>query len=170
MEDSSGDVTAGSGDYGDLPDDPVERVRAVVTAVVRELGIDEQVDVEETDDEIRVTVHGEDVGLLIGKHGSTIDALQHLAVRIAFAQGTERKSVVVDAAGYRERRENALKRAADQAVADALEYGRAVELEPMGAYERRTVHMYLRERNEVETHSEGDEPDRRLVVTPVRGR
>jgi spoIIIJ-associated protein len=170
MEDSSGDVTAGSRDFGELPDDPVERARAVVTAVVRELGIDEQVDVEETDDEIRVTVHGEDVGLLIGKHGSTIDALQHLTVRIAFAQGTERKSVVVDAAGYRERREAALKRAADLAVADALEYGRAVELEPMGAYERRTVHMYLRERNEVETHSEGDEPDRRLVVTPVHAR
>jgi spoIIIJ-associated protein len=169
MEDSSGDVTAGSEHLGDLPDEPVERVRAVVTAVVRELGIDEQVDVEETDEEIRVTVHGDDVGLLIGKHGSTIDALQHLAVRIAFAHGTDRKSVVVDAAGYRERREAALRRAADQAVADALEYGRAVELEPMGAYERRTVHIYLRERNEVETHSEGDEPDRRLVVTPVHG-
>ena len=77
--------------------------------------------------------------------------------------------MVVDAAGYRERREAALRRAADLAVADALEYGRAVELEPMGAFERRTVHMYLRERTEVETHSEGDEPDRRLVVTPVRG-
>jgi spoIIIJ-associated protein len=169
MEDSSGDVTSDSKHLGDLPDEPVERVRAVVTAVVRELGIEEQVDVEETDEEIRVEVHGDDVGLLIGKHGSTIDALQHLAVRIAFVQGVERKSVVVDAAGYRERREAALRRAADQAVADALEYGRAVELEPMGAFERRTVHMYLRERTEVETHSEGDEPDRRLVVTPVRG-
>jgi spoIIIJ-associated protein len=81
----------------------------------------------------------------------------------------DRKSVVVDAAGYRERREAALRRAADQAVTDALRYGRAVELEPMGAYERRTVHTYLRDRTEVQTHSEGDEPDRRLVVTPVQG-
>ena len=167
MEDASGDVTTGADDGFELPDEPAERVREVVTRVVREMGIDEPVDVEETDEEIRVLVHGEDVGLLIGKHGSTIDALQHLAVRIAFGRGDDRKSVVIDAAGYRERREAALRRAADQAVSDALEYGRAVELEPMGAYERRTVHMYLRERTEVETHSEGDEPDRRLVVTPV---
>ncbi|MEA2480902.1 MAG: spoIIIJ-associated protein [Thermoleophilaceae bacterium] len=170
MEDASSDLTTGPDEIGDdLPDTPVERVRAVVTKVVRQMGIDEQIDVEETDEEIRVLVHGEDVGLLIGKHGSTIDALQHLAVRIAYGGTGDRKSVVVDAAGYRERREQALRRAADQAVADALRFGRAVELEPMGAFERRTVHMYLRDSTEVETHSEGDEPERRLVVTPVRG-
>ena len=117
-----------------------------------------------------MSVLGDDVGLLIGKHGSTIDALQHLAIRMAYLNQTgDRKAVIVDAAGYRERREAALKRAADQAVADAIRYGRAVELEPMGAYERRTVHTYLRDRTEVQTHSEGDEPDRRLVVTPVQG-
>ncbi len=115
-------------------------------------------------------MHGEDVGLLIGKHGATIDALQHLAIRMAYLNlSGDRKSVVVDAAGYRERREAALKRAADQAVSDAVRNGRAVELEPMGAYERRTVHTYLRDRTEVQTHSEGDEPDRRLVITPVQG-
>ena len=76
--------------------------------------------------------------------------------------------VVLDAAGYRERREAALQRAADRAVSDALDFGRPVELEPMSAAERRIVHTYLRDRTEVQTHSEGDEPDRRLVVTPVR--
>ena len=80
----------------------------------------------------------------------------------------DRKSVVIDAAGYRERREASLRRSADQAVEDALSYGRAVELEPMSASERRVVHEYLRDRTDVQTHSEGDEPERRLVVTPVR--
>ena len=106
-------------------------------------------------------------GAVIGKHGTTIDALQHLAVRIAFRGLSERKSVVVDAAGYRERREGVLRRSADRAVAEALDFGRPVELEPMSAAERRIVHTYLRDRTDVQTHSEGDEPDRRLVVSPA---
>lgn len=151
-----------------LPEEPSERLRAVVTRVVQELGLRATVDVEETDEELRATVNGEDLGLLIGKHGATIDALQHVAMRAALRGGGDRKQVVVDAAGYRERREAALHRSADQAVTDALRYGRPVELEPMRPLERKVVHMHLRDRTDVETHSEGDEPDRRLVVTPTR--
>ena len=77
--------------------------------------------------------------------------------------------MTVDAAGYRERREGALHRMADRAAAEAIQYDRAVELEPMRATERKIVHTYLSERSDVETHSEGDEPDRRLVVSPTRG-
>lgn len=151
---------------GDLPDEPAERLRAVVTRVVQTLGLDATVDVQETEEEILATVDGDDLGLLIGKHGATIDALQHIGMRIAL-RGGERKQVTVDAAGYRERRAEALHRAADRAVADALRYERPVELEPMRALERKVVHTYLAERTDIETHSEGDEPDRRLVVTPV---
>jgi len=151
-----------------LSAEPVERLRAVVTRVVQELGLDATVDIEETAEELRATVNGEDLGLLIGKHGATIDALQHLAMRAALRGDAERKQVVVDAAGYRERREVALHRAADRAVADCLRFGRPIDLEPMRPLERKVVHMYLRDRTDVETHSEGDEPDRRLVVTPVR--
>ena len=153
---------------GALPDEPAERLRAVITRVVQALGLRATVDVHETPDEIRATVNGDDLGLLIGKHGATIDALQHLGMRAALRGREERKQIVVDAAGYRERREAALHRAADRAVADAISSGRSVELEPMRALERKVVHMYLRDRTDVETHSEGDEPDRRLVVTPVR--
>jgi len=150
-----------------MPDEPAERVRTLVHNVVEALALDASIDVNESDEEISASVDGEDLGLLIGKHGATIDAVQHLAVRAAFKGQGERKSVVIDAAGYRERREVALQRAADQAVHDALKFGRAVELEPMTAQERRVVHTYLRDRSEVQTHSEGDEPDRRLVVTPI---
>ena len=152
-----------------LPDEPAERVRAVVSRVTQALGLGAAVDIDETDDEIRATVNGDDLGLLIGKHGTTIDALQHLAARAAHLGHEERKRVLVDAAGYRDRREAALRRVADRAVSDALSFGRPVELEPMRASERKVVHMYLRDRTDIETHSEGDEPDRRLVVTPVRG-
>ena len=169
-EDLPGEPSAAANEDEDLPGEPAERVGALVERVVQTMGLDAEVEVEETSEEIRVSVQGEDVGLLIGKHGSTIDALQHLAIRAAYLnERGDRKAVVVDAAGYRERREAALRRAADQAVDDALRYGRSVELEPMGAYERRTVHTYLRDRTEIQTHSEGDEPDRRLVITPVAG-
>jgi spoIIIJ-associated protein len=157
--------------HDELPEEPAERVRVVVARVVLALDLEGTVDIEESAEEIRATVNGPDLGLLIGRHGSTIDALQDIASRAAYAlvQG-DRKRVVVDAAGYRERREATLHRQADRAVADALDFGRAVELEPMGPHERKVVHTYLADRSDVETHSEGDEPERRLVVTPVKAR
>jgi spoIIIJ-associated protein len=153
---------------GELPEEPAERVRALVSRVCQSLGLRASVDLQETEDEIRATVNGPDLGLLIGKHGATIDALQHVAVRAAFRGSEDRKQVVVDAAGYRERREAALQRSADRAAADALSFGRPVELEPMSPQERKVVHLHLRDRHDVDTHSEGDEPERRVVVTPVR--
>ncbi|MGH2714869.1 MAG: KH domain-containing protein [Thermoleophilaceae bacterium] len=109
-----------------IPEEPVERVRAVVGRVVHALGLRATIDVEESEDEIRATVNGDELGLLIGKHGSTIDAVQHLAFRAAFRGRETRKQVTVDAAGYRERRETALHRMADRAAAEALRYDRAV--------------------------------------------
>jgi spoIIIJ-associated protein len=154
----------------DMPDEPAERVRAFVERLVEGFELDATVEVTESDEEIRASVQGDgdELGLMIGKHGATIDAIQHLASRFGFRGDGDRKSVVVDAAGYRERREAALQRAADQAVEDAISYGRSVELEPMSSAERRIVHTYLRDRTDVQTHSEGDEPERRLVVSPVR--
>ncbi len=151
----------------EIPEEPAERVRAIVGRVVHGLGLRATVDIDESDDEIRATVNGDDLGLLIGKHGSTIDAIQHLVFRAAFRGSEDRKQVIVDAAGYRERRAAALYRMADRAAAEALEYERPVELEPMRALERKVVHTYLSERDDVETHSEGDEPDRRLVISPL---
>ncbi len=152
-----------------IPEEPGERVRAVVGRIVHALGLRATVDIEETDEELRATVNGDELGLLIGKHGTTIDAVQHLAFRAAYRGREDRKQVTVDAAGYRERRETALHRMADRAAAEALRYDRPVELEPMRAPERKIVHTYLSERGDVETHSEGDEPDRRLVVSPAAG-
>jgi spoIIIJ-associated protein len=149
------------------PEAPAERLRELLERILDEFDLEGEVSVEEDDEELRAAIDGDDLGVLIGKHGTTIDALQHIAARFCFPGRGDRKAVVIDAAGYRSRREAALHRAADQAVADALSYGRPVELEPMSSPERRIVHTYLRDRTEVQTHSEGDEPDRRLVVSPV---
>jgi spoIIIJ-associated protein len=152
------------------PDEPAERVRDIVRRTIAHLGIRASVDIEESAEELRANVSGPDLGLLIGKHGQTIDSLQFVCSQASFRGRDERKRVVIDAGGYRERRESMLHRQADRAVADALRYGRAIELDSMSAPERKVVHLYLQDRSDVETHSEGDEPFRRIVITPIRPR
>jgi spoIIIJ-associated protein len=150
------------------PEEPAERVRKVLRRICAHLGLRASVDIEEDADEVRASLSGTELALFIGKHGQTIDAVQALCAQAAYRGRAERKRVVVDAGGYRERRAAALKRQADRGVADALRYGRAVELDAMSAGERRVVHVYLQDRPEVETHSEGDEPYRCIVITPLR--
>ena len=150
------------------PEEPAERVREILRRVVSALGLRASVDVSERDGEIYAEVSGPELGLLIGKHGQTLDALQSLCGQAAFRGSEDRIPVVVDAAGYRERRDGALRRQADRGMADALRFGRAVELDSMGSQERKVVHNYLKDLPEVDTHSEGDEPFRRIVITPLR--
>ena len=150
------------------PDDPTERVREILRRVVAHLGLRASVDVAERDGEIWADISGPELGLLIGKHGQTLDALQSICMQAAFRGNEDRLPVIVDAAGYRERRDGVLKRQADRGVADALRYGRAIDLDTMSSQERKVVHNYLKERVDVDTHSEGEEPFRRIVITPLR--
>jgi spoIIIJ-associated protein len=150
-----------------MPDEPAQRVRAVVERVLDAVEIDADVELEEDDEAITARIEGEDLGLLIGRHGQTIDALQLLCYRAAFQGSAERKRVVVDAAGYRDRRHDILSRQADSAAERALRSGNPVELEPMSSQERRVVHDHLKERAGIETYSEGDEPERRVIVAPL---
>lgn len=147
--------------------DPPEALQELLEEVVESLGLDAEVDVVEADGVLTGRLEGEDVGLFIGRHGQTIDAVQHLAQRIVFPEGPSTTRVVIDANGYRERRADALRAAADDAVEDALSMGKPVELDPLPPFERKIVHEYLRERDDIETHSEGNEPERYLVVTPL---
>jgi spoIIIJ-associated protein len=152
----------------DWPQEPAERVRELVEGVLDELDLDGEVDVHEDDDRIEAVVSGEeDYGLLIGKRGQTIDALQLLCYQAAFRGLRERKRVIVDAAGYRERRRETLISRADRAAEQALSGSHTVEMDPMSAQERRVVHEHLKERAGVETYSEGDEPRRCVVVAPL---
>jgi spoIIIJ-associated protein len=147
-----------------------DTVREVLEEVVAALGLKGTVEVARDQEVVTGTVHGEELGLFIGRHGQTIDAVQHLIFRIALARGAGDEGdlrVVIDAEGYRARRAEALQRVADQAAEDARRYGRPVALDAMTASERKHVHEYLRDRGDVETYSEGEEPDRHLVVAPL---
>jgi spoIIIJ-associated protein len=144
------------------------RFREFLETIATALGLEAAVEISATDDALTGTLRGEELGVFIGRHGQTIDAVQHLAQRILLTEtGTERRRIIVDAEGYRARRREALQKQADLAATDAIEFKRAVALDAMTASERKHVHEYLRERGGVLTHSEGDEPDRHLVVTPL---
>ncbi|HEY2161891.1 MAG TPA: R3H domain-containing nucleic acid-binding protein [Solirubrobacteraceae bacterium] len=147
--------------------DPADRVRELLERIADAAGVAARVEIHEDEETLTAAYAGDDLGVLIGRHGQTIDAIQHLSYRAAFRGEAPRKRLVVDAAGYRERRALALQADADRAVQLAVRDSRPVSLEPMSALERKVVHEYLRDRSGVETYSEGEEPDRRLVVAPV---
>jgi spoIIIJ-associated protein len=132
-------------------------------------GVEATIEVREDADGLHAEFvgDGDDLGLLIGHHGQTIDAIQHLAYRIASQGEADRVSVLVDAAGYRERRAVALRATADQAAQQALSGRRPVSLDAMSALERKVIHEHLKDRHDVETYSEGQEPSRYLVVAPL---
>lgn len=145
----------------------IEYIEEILETIAEAAGVDAEVRVEDSGDSINAEFVGDDLALLIGHHGQTIDAIQHLAHRIAFHGIDERKPLTVDAAGYRERRAATLHAVADQAAETAVRERRPVSLEPMGAQERKVVHEHLKARFDVETYSEGQEPSRRLVVAPL---
>jgi len=141
------------------------RIRGVVERVVGAIGAGARVEVEEREDGVVVTCIGGDLGLLIGRHGQTIDSLQYVTNAIMWRIGGG-KPVTIDAAGYRDRRRSALEAIAQRSAERALA-GERVLLEPMTAVERKVVHEFLQELAGVQTSSEGTEPNRRVVVEPA---
>lgn len=155
-------------DHPGLPDDPADRVTTIIDRVLDELDLDADVEVTEGDEEIVAEIEGDDdLGILIGRRGQTLDALQLICYRAAFQGRSDRKRVTVDAAGYRERRRDLLAEEAEIAAERAIRNRESVRLEPMSASERRMVHDVLKDRSDVETFSEGDDPERRVVVAPL---
>jgi spoIIIJ-associated protein len=146
--------------------EPAALVRDLIGRVTSALGISCRVEISEQEGSLVATFTGRDLGLLIGRHGQTIDAIQYLCNAILAREGAG-VSVVVDAAGYRARREATLGSLATSAAEQALRTGERVELEPMTAVERKIVHLRLQDFAGVETTSEGTEPNRFVVVVPA---
>ena len=148
--------------------DQAGEVRALVTRLLAAIGVEGRVGVHEDDEAVTVTCSGADVALLIGRHGQTIDAVQYVLNAISHRTfGDERTDVVVDAAGYRERRRSTLESLAVRTPQQVRTSGERAELEPMTAVERKVVHLKLTEFEGVETASEGTEPNRYVVVLPL---
>jgi spoIIIJ-associated protein len=147
-------------------DEAIECLLEFVTTVVEGMGLDAVVDVSVAGEAVVADVAGEDLGILIGRHGQTLDAVQYLASIVVNGHSRSRRPVIVDAEGYRGRREAVLSGVADRAAQKAERTRSPVDLQPMSAAERKIVHMRLKDHPRVETHSEGDEPQRLVVVSP----
>jgi spoIIIJ-associated protein len=143
-------------------------VREVLDRIVSAIGVEARIDLREDDQTVTATFVGRELGLLIGKHGQTIDAIQYIVNAVVWRnRGDERKAVVVDAAGYRARREAALDTLARRTAQRVVDSARSAELEPMTAVERKVVHVCLKDFPGVVTRSEGTEPNRFVVIDPV---
>jgi spoIIIJ-associated protein len=143
-------------------------VRELMERIVYAIGVTGRVEIDEDEETVTASVTGPDLGMLIGRHGQTIDAVQYLLNAILYRRGDdERKDVVVDAAGYRARRRATLESIAARSAERALRSGDSIELESMTAVDRKVVHLTLKELDGVETSSEGTEPNRYVVVHPA---
>ena len=149
--------------------DPRDVLQTMFDAVLDGMDLDAELSVTETDaGELAVVMEGEGLEAMIGRDGAVIDALQYLAHQsVLRSGGGEPRRVTVDAGGYRERRRLQLVRLAEHAATEAVTHGEEIELDAMTPHDRRIVHMALADRTDIETRSEGDEPNRRIVVLPA---
>lgn len=146
----------------------IERGRLFLAGVLERLGITAGIEIREDDDIVHMNVTGTDLGILIGRKGQTLDSIQYLVNIVANRQGHVRVRIVIDAEGYRERREQFLRGMALRMAERVRRRGRKVVLEPMSALERRVVHMALKDEEDVTTYSEGKDPYRRVVIVRKR--
>jgi spoIIIJ-associated protein len=163
-------AAASAAPAGAVDDDSTEaaEVREVLERILGAIGVRARIELEEDEETLTATFVGRELGLVIGKHGQTIDAIQYLANAIVWRnRGDERKPVVVDAAGYRARRQSTLDALATRSAEQAVSSGQPVELEPMTAVERKVVHVCLQGHPDVTTRSEGTEPNRFVVIDPA---
>ncbi|MBC7294259.1 MAG: KH domain-containing protein, partial [Thermoleophilia bacterium] len=144
------------------------RLRRFLNRVLEGLGLSARVRITETPEELRAEVSGDDLGIFIGRRGQTIDAVEYLASIAVFPEAQGKKHVEIDAEGYKERRRKQIERIALSKAQEAVRRGKPVQLPPMTSAERKIVHVVLKERRDVTTASQGREPNRAVVITPVR--
>lgn len=122
--------------------------------------------IEEDEDTLKIEIEGEDSGIIIGRRGQTLDALQYIVSIVANREAAAPKRVVLDVEEYRARRIAELEELAKRIAGQVAQRGESIALRPMSAYERRIIHMALQDNDEVKTVSEGEDPERRVLIVP----
>jgi spoIIIJ-associated protein len=146
--------------------DPVQHGREFLLDVLKNMNIDATVETRQTEEGILFDIQGSNLGVIIGRRGQTLDALQYLVNVVANRNADKHIRVILDAENYRLRRRETLEQLADRIAKKALQLKRNVRLEPMSAAERKVIHAFLQKRTDVYTFSEGEEPHRYIVVAP----
>lgn len=148
-----------------LKESAAEKARQFVKDVLEKMKLNADIFVEETEDSILLKIHGNDIGIIIGRRGETLDSLQYLASLVVNKEKGNYKRVVVDVENYRQKREETLIKLANRLADRVIKYKKNIVLEPMNPYERRIIHSSLQDNSYVETYSIGDEPNRKVVIT-----
>lgn len=151
-----------------VKDTPVRRAREFLQKLFKAMALPVEMDIQEKDKTLCINIAGRDVGVLIGRRGETLDSLQYLLNLSVNKNRLERCKVLLDVEGYRQRREETLQRLAWKLADKARQRGRNVVLEPMNAQERRIIHTALQDRDDIYTFSEGEEPYRKIVISPKK--
>ncbi|MFR8087408.1 MAG: RNA-binding cell elongation regulator Jag/EloR [Lachnospirales bacterium] len=147
-----------------------ETAIAFLLPVLKEMGIEAKIEGSmEEEDVLKLDIQGEGLGVIIGKRGNTLDSLQYLTALVANKKTEGHVKIKLDAENYREKRRQTLEKLAINLAKKVRKTNRRVALEPMNPYERRIIHSVLQSFNGVETHSEGEEPFRKVVISPVKG-
>jgi spoIIIJ-associated protein len=162
---AAGDV---AGTLSDETPGGAEELREFLQRAVQLMGLAASVEVSESPDAVSAEIGGDDLGLLIGRHGQTIDTLQYLAGIVVNRRHRTRRQVIVDAEGYRQRRASSLHQLAERVAQRVARERTPITLKPMTAAERKLIHVYLKDNPRVETVSEGQEPHRAVVISPRR--
>ena len=147
-------------------DESIAAAREFLQKIFKAMRIDVQMEkfVNKNDGTVTFKLHGDDMGILIGKHGQTLDSLQYLTNLVANKNSNERVRVVIDVEDYRDRRVETLTRLARRLADKVKKSGERVALEPMNPHERKIIHMALQGDRRVTTLSEGDDPNRHVVI------
>lgn len=146
--------------------DPVRDAVQFLTRVAEKMGLNITVTAESNEERTLLNINGDNLGVLIGRRGQTLDALQYLTNIVANRNHIGRVRFIVDAENYRHRRQETLEKLADRLVDKVKRTGREVRLEPMNPLERKIIHTRVQSFDGISTYSEGDEPHRRVVITP----
>lgn len=144
------------------------RARDILDHVLQVMKLDVDIEIIEKSEKVLINIKGPDLGILIGRRGETLDALQYLVNLSANKNAEKRKRIIIDIEGYRRRREDTLKKLAFKLADKARQRGRNVVLEPMNSMERRIIHTALQERDDIYTFSEGEEPYRKIIISPKK--
>lgn len=144
--------------------DPIEEATAFLFEVFRTMHIEASIDSHETHDGIRMNVSGQELGILIGRRGQTLDSLQYLTNIVANRYSTSHIRIVLDAESFRDRRKQTLEELSDRLAKRVIRTRKEVVLEPMSPQERKVIHSQLQNHPHVKTYSKGEDPNRRVVI------
>ncbi|MEW9031960.1 MAG: RNA-binding cell elongation regulator Jag/EloR [Planifilum fimeticola] len=150
------------------PVNPVEQGLRFLKEVLSTMGLSVEVEVREEPEAVTFDLRGDQLGLIIGRRGQTLDALQYLVNIVANRGAETRHRFILDAGGFRERRRKTLQDLADRLARQVLRTGKEVKLEPMSPADRKVIHTRIQTVEGLTTYSEGEEPDRRVIIAPKK--